>query len=78
MISRIFLGLICILALLLVFDSARLIITRSGLFNVEAGYSTGSDKADLDVIEFLDYADARSRDLEPTLRRAIRFLRKLR
>jgi protein-disulfide isomerase len=71
MISRIFLGLIGLLALLLLFDSARLLMTRATLFHVEQGYSFGAQNADLDVIEFLDYADARSRSIEGTLRRAI-------
>lgn len=71
-VPKVVLGLICILAVMLLFDTARLAWVRIGLFHAEAGYAAGPKDADLKILQFVDYGDSRARALEPFLRDALR------
>jgi protein-disulfide isomerase len=64
-------GIIGLLSLALVVDSARVYLTKLQIADVESAYVFGPDNADLTVIEFVDYSCATCRALEPFLSQAI-------
>ncbi len=70
--TKIIIALAGVLAALLIFDSARLLLARSDLYSVEASTSSGPTNATLDLIEFVDYTSTQARTIEPLLREAMK------
>lgn len=65
-------GLIGLLALALIVDSARLFWVKSQIANVSTEFIIGPENADLTVVEFMDYSNPACRRLEPFLAQAVK------
>lgn len=78
MFFRIFISLAVLLGAYIIYDTVGVAIAKHNAVQVEDGYVTAADGADLTVVEFVDYGCVHCQEIYPILMRAVERDKKIR